>query len=461
MQFTLTRSQLLGVIALCAAIYFLTNDLAIISVAASAIELDFNGDITTTQWLINSYTLVFGVLIISGGRLADMFGRRRIYFIGSVIFVLFSILCGLATDIRMLLIFRALMGIGGALMWPSILGMIYNLIPRDQSGLAGGLIMATTGISLTLGPLLGGAITDLLNWRYTFFLNLIEGTIACLLIWKFVADDRSPINNEKIDYAGVITLSISLFSLLLALDMSVDIGFKHPLIVTLTTSFFIFLGFFIIIEYRANKNALITREIASNYKLFSAGLSALVISVVFFSPLLYIPQVLSKLHGYHATLAGIGLLPMLILFSITSYISGKLYGKIRPKLILAIGSVLICAGMFMLTNFNRETAILAMAPGLILLGVGIGLFYPTIATVSITLVPPAQASLSAGILLMFQIVGGALGLGINTTIVATSPDFLSGIARAFTVNAYLSILACVICILFVSGQDVNPNQQNR
>ncbi|MFA0810183.1 MFS transporter [Microbulbifer epialgicus] len=458
----LTDAKLLGLVALGFAVFFVTNDLGILTVAIPTIGKEFNGNITTVQWLINGYTLVFGVLLISGGRLADIFGRRRAFFVGSAIFVFFSILCGLAIDIQMLLVSRALMGIGGALIWPAILGMIYNLIPREHSGLAGGFIMAVSGVGLTIGPLIGGVITDLASWRLTFFLNPIEAAIACLLGWKFVADDRPQGENRGINYAGVLTLSISIFSLLLALDLSVDIGFRHPLIVALMTLSFLFIGIFIIVEHKASDNALIPRDIAQNYRLFTASLATLMISVVFFAPIFYIPQALNKIHGYSATLSGIGLLPMLIAFSIGSYLSGILYERLSPKVIVSLGVALICAGMFMLSDFNKDTDIFSLTPGLTLLGAGIGIFYSTITTIAITIVDPSRSSLSAGILYMFQVAGGTLGLGINTTIIAMSPDLLSGIVRAFTVNAYLAIAVFVVCLLFVSGEPSGlKNRHNR
>ncbi|MFA0813993.1 MFS transporter [Microbulbifer epialgicus] len=445
----LTKDQLWGLAALSFALFFVSNDITILSGTIPIIETDFGGDFTNVQWLLNGYTLVVGVLIISGGRLADIFGRRRIFFIGSVIFVFFSVICGLAKDFSILLASRALMGIGGAMIWPSILGMIYNLIPRERSGIAGGLVMAVTGISLTIGPILGGVITDIFNWRLTFFLNPIEAAIACFMCWKFVTDDTPKNLDAKIDYAGVTTLSVSLFSLLFALDLSVDFGFKNPLIIILMALFLFFFGVFVIVEYRVKDNALIPRDIAGNYRLFAAGFATLVISVVFFSPIFYIPQFFSKIHGYSATLAGIVLLPMLIVFSVISYVSGNLYKSFNPRVIASAGSALIFIGMFMLSNINKNIGIIGLAPGLIFLGAGMGFFYPTITTFSITVVAPSRSSLAAGIIYMFRVAGGSLGLAINTTIVAFSPSLPNGIARAFTVNSYLALTALVICLLFV------------
>ncbi|MFA0811120.1 DHA2 family efflux MFS transporter permease subunit [Microbulbifer epialgicus] len=455
----LTKKQILSLTALSFALYFIVNDTTIFPVAIPSIEISFNSDITTTQWLINGYALIFGVLIISCGRIADIFGRRKLFFIGSAIFATFSLICALLSDISSLLVSRALMGVGAAIMWPSILGMIFNVVPRDQSGIAGGLIMTICGVSYAIGPILGGGISDLLGWRWTFLLNPIEAVVACLLCWKFVGVDLVKDVKERIDYAGVITLSISLLCLLLALDRAVDTGFRSPLIITLMTIFLVFLGLFIIVEWRAKENALIPNDIARNNRFFAACLASLMISVAFYVPIFYIPQYFSKVHGYSAILAGMGLLPILIFSSFASYISGFLYQKLKPKMIVSVGAACIFLGMFMLARLHEEMTILDMIFELILLGIGFGAFYSTITTIAITIVDPSRSSLAAGIFYMSQTVGGALGLGINTTIVAMSPDLSSGIARAFTMNAYLALTGFVVCLLFVNARAVKAERK--
>ena len=122
--------------------------------------------------MINGYALVFGVLIVTGGRLADLFGRKRIFMIGAAIFAVFSLLGGLTPNVELLIVCRGLMGIGGALMWPAILGMTYALLPDEKAGLAGGLILGVAGLGNAVGPLFGGFLTDELSWRWVFFVNL-------------------------------------------------------------------------------------------------------------------------------------------------------------------------------------------------------------------------------------------------------------------------------------------------
>src|SRR5512132_2576754 len=167
------RGTWLALIAMGIAVFVIANDFSAINVAIPQIEHDFKTDVTTAQWVVNAYALVFGVLIVTGGRLADIFGRRRAFFIGTTIFATFSALGGAAQSEAWLIAMRVLMGIGGALMWPAILGMTYAALPDERAGLAVGFILGAAGIGNAAGPLIGGALTDLLSWRWIFFLNVV------------------------------------------------------------------------------------------------------------------------------------------------------------------------------------------------------------------------------------------------------------------------------------------------
>lgn len=175
----LDRGTLLALGAMAMSVFVIANDVTALSVALPDIEADFDSDVSTVQWVINAYALVFGVLIVTGGRLADMFGRRRLFFIGSAIFAGFSVLGGAAQSDVWLILCRALMGIGGAMMWPAVLGMTYDVLPEDKAGLAGGLIIGVAGFGNAAGPLLGGFLAETLSWRWIMFVNLPVAALAC------------------------------------------------------------------------------------------------------------------------------------------------------------------------------------------------------------------------------------------------------------------------------------------
>src|SRR3954453_11245863 len=228
----LDHGTVMALVALALAIFVIANDFTALSIALPAMEKDFDADVDTVQWVINGYALVFGVLIVTGGRLADMFGRRRIFFVGAAAFAAFSVLGGAAQSADWLIICRALQGIGGALMWPAILGMVYGILPASKQGIAGGLVIGVAGVGNAFGPILGGALTEA-SWRWIFFLNLPVTLIACAVTYWKVHDVGDQPGHERIDYAGVTALSASLVALLVALDQATDWGWGDPRIIAL------------------------------------------------------------------------------------------------------------------------------------------------------------------------------------------------------------------------------------
>ena len=187
----LSKATMLGMIAMGVAVLVVANDFTALSVALPAMERDLHSRVNTVQWVINGYAMVFGVLIVTGGRLADMFGRRRIFVAGAAIFAAFSVVGGLAPNIWLLLACRFLMGIGGAMMWPAILGLTYGLLPASKAGLAGGVILGAAGFGNAVGPLLGGLLTDTVGWRWIFYVNLPVAAAAVLITMLVVPADAA------------------------------------------------------------------------------------------------------------------------------------------------------------------------------------------------------------------------------------------------------------------------------
>jgi EmrB/QacA subfamily drug resistance transporter len=447
----LSRSALLGMLAMGVAVLVIANDFTALSVALPAMEKSFGIDLTTAQWVINGYAMVFGICIVTGGRLADMYGRRRIFFIGSAIFAFFSVIGGFAPQIWLLLVCRGLMGIGGALMWPAILGMTYALLPRSKAGLAGGLIIGAAGIGNAFGPLLGGALTDSIGWRWVFFINLPVAVIAVLVTWAVVAPDDSDLKPEPIDYRGMTTLSLGLFALLLALDEGTSRGWTNEFILACFAVAAISLVSFAMIERREGPKALVPDDVLANRTFLMAVLNVLMMSAIFFASMLYLPQFMSKQLGFSAVGSGAGLLPMMGTFGLTSFVAGFLYARLGAKLTVSSGAALLASGMFLLSRVDSGTTYADLVPGMVTLGLGVGLFYSSITTAAITALDTSRASLAGAIVYMLQIAGGSLGLGLNTAIVVTASSLDVGIGRAFLFDGCLAVIGLALSLVFVPG----------
>ena len=323
----LDRKTTLALVAMGIAVFIVANDFTALAVALPAIEKQFDTDVGTVQWVINAYALTFGVLIVVGGRLADIFGRKRMFIVGAIVFACFSLLGGAAQDTAWLISCRALMGIGGALMWPAILGMTFAALPESRAGLAGGLILGAAGIGNAVGPMFGGVLTDALSWRWIFFVNLPIAALGVAATWYAIHQQEPEPTDRRIDYGGVAALSIGLVSLLVALDQVTDWGWGDPRIVALLAICAALLVGFAFVERRIGEAALIPRDVIANRDFATACLAVLLMSAVFFATLLYLPQFMQKILGYSPLKSGIGLVPMMGTFALTSFAAGPARGR--------------------------------------------------------------------------------------------------------------------------------------
>jgi EmrB/QacA subfamily drug resistance transporter len=435
------------------AVLVIANDFSAVNVALPTMESDFDTNINTIQWVVNAYALTFGVMIVTGGRLADMFGRRNAFFLGTAIFASMSALGGAAQTETWLIASRTLMGIGGALMWPAILGMTFAILPEEKAGLAGGIILGAAGLGNAIGPLIGGVLTDLASWRWIFFLNVPISAFAVLVTYKLVHVEEPEAEDRKIDYAGILALSLGLVSLLVALDQVDDWGWGDPKIIGMLALAAVAILAFIPIERRAGTHALVPKAIMRNESFTASCLAILFMSATFFAALLYLPQFMEKQLGYSPLEAGIGILPFLGTFAAVSFIAGPLYDRVGAKALAVLGAACITVAPFLFSQVDGSSGYDSLIVGMVVLGIGVGSFYPTATTAGVTSVDSAQTSLAGGIVYMFQIAGGSIGLGLTTTVFSAAiPPFVDGIQAGFRLDAALSLVGLLIAVFLIGGR---------
>lgn len=436
------------------AVVVIANDFTAVNVALPTMEQDFHTNVNTIQWVINAYALTFGVMIVTGGRLADMFGRRNAFFLGSAIFASMSALGGLAPTETWLIAARVLMGIGGALMWPAILGMTYEILPEEKAGLAGGIIIGAAGLGNAIGPLLGGVLTQELSWRWIFFLNVPIAVFAVAVTYWLVQVKEPEGGERRIDYTGIAALSIGLVSLLIGLDQVDDWGLGDPKVIGLLALAAAMIAAFVPIERRAGTHALIPREVMRNESFTASCVAVLFMAATFFAALLYLPQIMEKQLGYSALESGVGMLPFLAVFALSSFAAGPLYDRVGAKRLAVAGAALITLGPILFFSLVDEgSGYGALVPGMVVLGIGAGSFVPTATTAGVTSVDESQTSLAGGIVYMFQIAGGAIGLGLTTmAFTGATPPFVDGVQAAFRLDAALSLIGLLVAIAFVGGR---------
>jgi EmrB/QacA subfamily drug resistance transporter len=430
----------------------IANDFSAVNVAIPTMEKDFSTNVNTIQWVVNAYALTFGVMIVTGGRLADMFGRRRAFFLGTAIFASMSALGGAAQTETWLIATRVVMGIGGALMWPAILGMTFELLPAEKAGLAGGIILGAAGLGNAIGPLIGGVLTDALSWRWIFFLNVPISIFAVVVTYYLVHVKEPEAEAQRIDYPGIATLSIGLVSLLVGLDQVDDWGWGDPRVIGMFALAAVLIASFVPIERRAGLRALVPRAVLRNESFRASCVAITLMSATFFAALLYLPQFMQKHLDYSPLEAGVGVLPFLATFALVSFIAGPLYNRVGAKPLAVVGAGCITVAPFLFSQVTESSGYSALVPGMFVLGIGIGSFYPTATTAGVTSVDESQSSLAGGILYMCQIAGGAIGLGLTTTVFSAQDSFVDGIQAAFRLDAALSLLGFLVAAFFVGGR---------
>jgi EmrB/QacA subfamily drug resistance transporter len=383
-----------------------------------------------------------------------MFGRRNAFFLGSAIFASMSALGGLAPTETWLIVARVLMGIGGALMWPAILGMTYEILPEEKAGLAGGIIIGAAGLGNAIGPLLGGVLTQELSWRWIFFLNVPIALFAVAVTYWLVQVKEPEGGERRIDYTGIAALSIGLVSLLIGLDQVDDWGLGDPKVIGLLALAAAMIAAFVPIERRADTHALIPREVMRNESFTASCIAVLLMAGTFFAALLYLPQLMEKQLGYSALESGVGMLPFLAVFALSSFAAGPLYDRLGAKRLAVLGAALITLGPVLFFSLVDEgSGYGALVPGMVALGIGAGSFVPTATTAGVTSVDESQTSLAGGIVYMFQIAGGAIGLGLTTmAFTSSTPPFVDGVQAAFRLDAALSLIGLLVAVAFVGGR---------
>jgi EmrB/QacA subfamily drug resistance transporter len=381
----------------------------VVNTALPAIQRDLGGSFTDLQWVIDAYALSLAALVLTAGSLADRLGRRRVFAVGLGIFSAASLMCGLAPDPTFLNIARAVQGIGGAIMFAVSLALVAQEFPAGRErGMAMGIYGATIGIAVAVGPLVGGLLTDGLGWQSVFLLNVPIGIAAVAITYWKVAESRDP-NATRVDWAGLVTFSTSLFLLVLALVRGNDEGWGSPLIVSLIASAAVLLIAFVVIERRVAQ-PMLPLELFRRPAFTGVQLAAFAVSGSMFALFLYLTLYLQNFLGYSAVDAGLRYLPITVASFIVAPLAGMALARIQARYLMAGGLALTGVGLALMAGLHMDSGWTALLAGFVVSGVGVGLLNPVIADVALSVVPKERSGMAAGINDTFRQVGIAVGI---------------------------------------------------
>lgn len=426
--------------AVLGATFMLLMDLTIVQVALPSIRQDLDVDFTLLRWVIDAYALSLATLILTCGSLADRFGRKRIFIFGVSLFTVASLFCGVAGGGAFLAAARGVQGIGGAAMFATSLALIAQEFAGAARRRAIALWSATVGVAVAVGPVLGGALTDALGWRWIFYVNLPIGLAVVAVTVRRTANVGDP-GARRADVAGLVTFSAALFLFVFALLRATDLGWGSPTILGCFAGSAAALAVFVLAELRQPRPMFdLTLFRKPAFVGVSVGMAALGMGMFGLMP--YITIYLQNVLGYSPLQGGLRMLPIMVFTFAVPLITPRLLAGLPPALVAGGGLLLVTAGLVSMHGVEERSHWTTLLGGMILAGIGVGLANPAIAHVALGVVPPERSGMASGINNTCRIAGlatgvAALGAVLQSRIASSLRELVPGAPRGLA-NAVAS-----------------------
>jgi EmrB/QacA subfamily drug resistance transporter len=471
------RRRWLILSVLVVAQFMVVLDVAIVNVALPTIKNDLHFSEDSLQWVITAYAILFGGVLLLGGRMADLLGRRRVFMVGMGVFTIFSLLDGLAWSSGSLIAFRGLQGLGAALLAPAALSILTTTFRegRDRN-LALGIWGAASGSGGAAGVLLGGALTSALSWSWIFFINVPVGVLVLAVSPMLLKESRAELNHRHFDTAGAASITGGLMLLVYALTRASQHGWATASTVGLLTASAALVGAFIVIEMRSPA-PLLPLRIFRLRTLTASNINALLMGAAIFSQFFLLTLYMQQVLHYSALKTGVAYVALTLAIVGFSAVSQALVTRVGIRLVLPVGMALSAAGLVLYAQLPVHGHYFAnLFPAFILSGIGLAFAFVPMSIGALTGVKPEDAGVASGLLNTNQQIGGAIGVALATTIATTYTSHyvlghpgvapLDGAALnhgfqiAFYVLAALAAIAAVISAIMIepgaaatTGQD--------
>jgi EmrB/QacA subfamily drug resistance transporter len=447
--------------AMCFALFMIMLDNTVVNVALPSIQRDLDASISGLEWTINGYTLSFAVLLATGGRLGDIFGRRRMFMLGVVIFALSSATAGLAQSSTDLVASRVVQGVGAALMMPATLSIVTHAFPPQERGKAMGTWAGVSGLALAVGPVVGGLLTEHVSWRAIFYLNIPVAIGAVLAALFAVRESRDSTVGREVDYAGVTILTASLTALILALVEGNSWGWGSTEIVMLLAGAAIGLAAFVAAELHV-KVPMVEFHFFSDRNFVGAVVVALIISFAMLGVFFFLALYMQDILRYSPLEAGVRFLPSTLMIVAVAPIAGRLADRYGPRWLIVAGLLLLTASLYSFSGIAVDSTYSELLPGFLLLGVGIAMTMSPMTSAAMNAVSVEKAGIASGVLSMFRMIGGSLGVAVTGAIfqgvvgssfeTAGPQDFVDALSEAMTVSAAIALVGAVLAAVTIRAK---------
>ena len=456
-----------ALVLLAAAQFVVVLDASIVNVALPSIGRDLEFSESNLSWVVNAYTLFFGGFLLLGGRLADLLGRRRVFMAGLILFAAASLVGGLATSDTMLIVARAVQGLGAAILSPAALSIITTTYAEGaERNKALGVWGAVAGSGGAAGVLLGGVLTDALSWEWVLFVNVPIGIAAAALAPVLLAESRDERAHRSFDILGAVTITAALSVLVFALVDAVEEGWGATQTIVLLILAVLLLAAFGAIETR-RKQPLVPFSIFARLRTLTASnVIGLLIGMALFSMFFFISLYMQQVLGFDALEAGLAYLPLAVTIIISAGTASQLVTKLGFKPVLIAGLFLVTAGLLWFSQVSAGGSYVSdvLFPS-ILAGAGLGFSFVPVTLGAVAGTHADEAGLASGLINTSQQIGGALGLAILSTIAFDRSDALraggepplealaSGFQTAFLVGAGFALIGAIIAIVAIRSED--------
>jgi EmrB/QacA subfamily drug resistance transporter len=431
-----------------------------INVVLPSIQHDLGASLATLQWTINAFLLAIAVSVITVGRLGDQFGRRRMYLLGLAIFLVGSVICGIAPDVAVLLAGRAVQGIGGAMLFTLSMALVRQSFPENRLGWAMGLYGSLAAVGLSLGPLVAGALSDFVSWRAFFLFNVPLVLIAAAITVRTLDEYRDEQAGHELDPPGVALLGLSLGCLVVALVQSEEWGWGSPATLGLIAAAVVALAVFVVVERRA-RAPLVDFSVFRSRTFLGCNVAVAIVFAVLFGYLFLYGLFFQNIQGDSPFVAGLKFLPYPLAFLVVASSVGKLVDAVGARLPIATGMAGFAVTLFALSEFTENTPEWLIV--LVFAAVGVSNALVTVASTrgALSSVPLETAGVASGMTVTSRYVGGSLGVAVTAAIFqalesdhaseGTTQAFIAGMSGAMKVAAGVAVAGVIITLLTVSG----------
>jgi EmrB/QacA subfamily drug resistance transporter len=448
--------------AMCFALFMIMLDNTVVNVALPSIQRDLHASISGLEWTINGYTLSFAVLLATGGRLGDIFGRRRMFIVGVIIFAVSSATAGLAQNPTDLVVSRVVQGVGAALMMPATLSIVTHAFPPQERGKAMGTWAGVSGLALAVGPVVGGLLTEHVSWRAIFYLNIPVAIAAVAAALFAVRESRDQTVGREVDFAGVGVLTASLTALILALVEGNAWGWGSAEIVALLVGAAVGLAAFVAIELRV-KVPMVEFRFFSDRNFLGAVVVALIISFAMLGVFFFLALYMQDILHYSPLEAGVRFLPSTLMIVTIAPIAGRMADRFGPRWLIVAGLLVIAASLYSFTGIAVDSSYGELLPGFMLLGIGIAMTMSPMTSAAMNAVPVEKAGIASGVLSMFRMIGGSLGVAITGAIfqgavgtanfeTAGPQDFVDALSQAMAVSGAVALAGAIFAAFTIRAK---------